>query len=246
MKTIFVLLAILLPLLTVAQDAPPYTMYLSMYVKPKPDRMKVCGEQMTAHNKTFHTSASNRVDIWSVVNGPHSGELVYVQGPTTFAQIDAQELGTEHGQHWREGVMPNTNGISNREYWVLEDGLNYAPENFSGTKMRVRFFDIKPGQEATFLAIQKQIVALLSAKKTERGHYVFNKRFASQDGRDIAVVHHFNDWAFLDENFEFEKSFKEVHGEEAWDKFREDWEASVESIEDELRSHVPLLSSPAQ
>jgi len=245
MKTIFVLLAILLPFLTLAQD-DPYTMFMTMYVKTKPDRMKEFGEQMTAHNKTYHAEAPSQVNIWSVVNGPHSGELVYVQGPATFAQIDAHEQTPEHGQHWRQGVMPNTNGISNREYWMLEDGLSYAPENFTGTKMRVRFFDIKPGQESTFLAVQKQIVAVMSTKKVEWGHYVFNKRFASQDGRDIAVIHHFNDWAFLDNGFEFEKSFKEVHGEEAWDKFREDWQASVESIEDELRSHVPGLSSPAQ
>ena len=72
--------------IAVSQQA--YTMYETMYITPKKGLEDVFKENLMAHIKKYHSAAPYEVRARYVVFGKHEQQFVWVQGPTTYTQMD--------------------------------------------------------------------------------------------------------------------------------------------------------------
>lgn len=82
-----VILIALLPALGFAQD---YVMYETTYLKVLPGHSKQFSEAMKAHNERFHGAGPHQASVWYITNGPRSGQMFWVMGPTTFTHMDSR------------------------------------------------------------------------------------------------------------------------------------------------------------
>ena len=102
-----------------------YTMFKVVYIKPDYTKLEELGKAMTKYNKTWNSSADHRSHIWVVNSGPHTGEWLYVHGPTTFTNLDNRNITDDQRDHWMYEVMPNVEKLSDAGYWRMSDKHTY-------------------------------------------------------------------------------------------------------------------------
>lgn len=240
---------LLLPFLAKAQDEQPYTMYLSLYLDPKIDQTESFLMNMASHNQKYHQEAPFRASVWSILNGPRSGQFVYVMGPLTWTQMGSREAQADHDADWGANVVAKTeNGPEEMEYWRLEEDYTYEPEGgLNSTTARIRIYDIVPGQGGRFREeVLNRVIEVYKAKSYKVSFSLWNNQVRSDNGRDVATVTWYDGWKGLDENNSFRSDFVEVLGQEAWDKFLEALRSSTYGYKDELREVIPDLGSPQE
>jgi len=228
--------------LTAPASAQNYVMYETAYLKPKLDKLKVLKETLAKHNRQYHAANPHRAQIFSVVNGPRSGQLVWAMGPTMFADLDNRPAANGHDDDWQNKVLPLLEDSGDAEYWRLDADMSYVPDTDEHKYVRVRLYDVKPFEEYRFKKLLKNIKEVLEVKKYPRRWNVYHNRFVSGEGRDWASVMSFDKWADLDDDRNFEKDYEAVHGDGSWRQFLNEWEDVVESMEDEYREFLPELS----
>ncbi len=239
------LAALLLPLLVFGQaQVAPYSMFETMYITPKEGVMEQLTAKMGAHNKKYHTKAPNEARVWSVMNGKRTGQLVWSMGPTTWTSLDARPGKGEHDDDWGKTVQPLLANTENVEYWKLNTDLSYFPnQTLNLSKMRARVYTIKYGELQHFKDLRKKTLAVAVAKKlpTPAGFYE-NQLVSTAAGRQVAIIHFFDNWAWFDVEIGFPKLFEEVHGEGSWMQWLREYEGVVDGLEEELRELVPEMS----
>ena len=123
--------------LTYAQDNGAH-MYETIYLTPIPGKISDLNKGLSAHNKKYHGEGDYTAFVQTVLSGEHSGDYVWVMGPGNFARLDARPAIGGHDDDWNTNVMPNISKISDAGYWVRDDKAHYAPEDYSGDKIRIR------------------------------------------------------------------------------------------------------------
>lgn len=246
MKRMSLLLIAIFGLAIFGWSQSDYTMYKTVYIQPEYEEMEAFGEALAGHNKKYHSEGSGSAWVWSVMSGPNTGKIIYVVGPTTFTQMDSWDMSDEHGQHWREEVMPYVEELCHGEFWRMSDDLSYNPENAVGGKEVLTFFNIRDFEEYRFKEILKKVKAVYEAKEYPQFFQVYNNQFWNDEGRDVMIAGNFENWAFFDRERTFMKDFEEVHGEGSWTNFMEEFRDVVESAYDEIIIYVPELSGPEE
>ena len=238
--TCFVLFALAAPTQAAGQD---YAMYETQYLTVLPGHSDAFNEKMTEHNERFHSEGPYTAQVFFIINGPRSGQIFWVMGPTTFTQLDGRPTGDPHDSDWGQEVLSHAEtGLA--EYWRRNDDLsapldpNAAPKPIS----RVRFFEV--ADNALFLKTQEQVEATLKAMGITRPRTYYRKQFFHRDGRDWALVTSYDNWAELDApgpggGGNFQSTFVEVHGLAAWSTFQDERDAAVVGREDEWRQRIP-------
>ena len=247
MKSYLLVVAMLLPIFSFSQDekaTTSYTMFESMYMKPKIGARKALSEKLGAHNKRFHASGPHGTRMYHVRNGKHTGSLVWLMGPCTWSQHDHRPQDQAHDDDWRDNVLPLMESISQGEYWKLDSKLNHFPEpKFELAKQRIWVIDIRPFESHRFRALLEKVkdVDTKDASKDAWGLY-WNQLQSTNSGRDAAIVWFFDKWSWLDEDDQFSQRYEKVHGPGSWRIFLREWEEVVAGMEVELRTYIPEMS----
>ncbi len=236
----FVLLAVAAPPAAVGQD---YTMYETQYLTVLPGHGDQFNEKVTEHNQQFHNEGPYTAQMFFIINGPRSGQIFWVMGPTTFTQLDNRPSGEPHDSDWGQDVLSHAE-VGATEYWRRNDDLSSLPDPDAALQplSRVRFFEV--ADNALFVKTQEQVEATVKAMGNARARTFYRKQFRHRDGRDWALVTSYDTWAELDVpgTGSFQNTFVEVHGQAAWSTFQDERAAAVVGTEDEWRQRLPQPS----
>jgi len=241
-KTIYLtILALVITSLTIAQT--PNVIYETIYLNPKTESLKELGEKMKAHNQSYHAEPPYRAGVWRVLTGERSGNMLWVMGPFTFADLDNRPAEGGHDDDWIGNVLPLTHGMSNGYYWKLMPDFAYTPsENYQGKVMRVRTLNIKRGKMEEFWREMTLIFEVVNENKLGNSFSVFRNQ-ANDGEKDVALVWQYENYAYMDVDNEFRKKYEEMHGDNSWSQFQEAMREIVESSSDELLERAPNLSA---
>lgn len=235
--TISVFLLACLTALVAAQD---YAMFETQYLTVHPGKWAGFSEKMTAHNRQFHSSGPYAAQVWRVVSGPHSGQLVWAMGPCTFTDLDQRPSGDPHDPDWLANIVSSVD-VGLNEYWRLDAALSYVPDTDSHRIIRVRFFDVKDGENYRFQQMMRNLKEVREKKNHPSRVNIYRNRFWTADGREWAAVTSYDNWADLDRPGQMSSDYEEVHGEGSWILFLEEAEDVIESAYDEFRELMPDL-----
>jgi len=236
-----VLMAALVAVVPAVVSAQDYVMYETMYLKPDAAKWGELKDKLVAHNKTFHAEGPYRAQVQRVVNGPRSGQLVWIMGPCTFTHLDSRPAGDPHDSDWME-VVALLNGVGENNYWRLDQELSYQPNTDDHSKLRVRFYHIERGQMYRFNQLLEKLNAMSEQNKHPHRRNVYRPRFWNGSGPDVATVWSFDKWADLDRDQNTEKEYEEMYGEGTWRLFIDEWRDVVTEAYDEYREVIPELS----
>lgn len=215
----------------------------SIYLNPKTENIKELGEKMKAHNQKYHAAIPYRAGVWSVLSGERAGDLLWIMGPFTFADLDNRPGEGGHDDDWTGNVLPLTNGMHHGYYWQLMPDFVYSPsENYRGKIMRVRSVDLKPGKMDEYQHMLTLVMKVMNANNFKNSFSVYRNR-ANDGERDVAVVWQFDNYAALDVDNEFDKKYEEVHGDNSWNQWQEAMRDIVVSTSDELLEFAPKMSA---
>lgn len=235
-----VILLAWLPALGFAQD---YVMYETIYLKVLPGHSQQFNDAMKAHNERFHGPGPYQASVWFIANGPRSGQMFWVMGPTTFTHLDSRPSDTDHQSDWADTVLLHAE-VSEGEYWRLDPELSHNVTDQPSPLLRARIFDIEAGEMDRFNELQRKLRAVDKAKNRTRSTSVFHSVARSRTGRDVAVVRYYKNWAELDAGGmdSFVRDFEDVHGAGSWAQLIRDRRDVVVSEEDEFHELIPELS----
>ena len=241
MKSFCTLLLAFVSTIVSGQD---YAMYEVHYLRVKPGNEKAVNEAITKHNKAYHAEAPYRNTVFSILTGPHTGDLMFAMGPLTFTQLDNRPASSEHNADWLS-VQSLCERIEDVQYWTANDELSFTPENADDSPQllsRVRFFEVE--DNAMFRKVQGQNIKTIAALGVKTPRTMYRKGFQSGDNETWATVSSYKNWAELDEDNggDWSETYKSVNGEEAWNNRREEWGKAVIGRRDEWRMALPELS----
>ena len=239
-KCLLILFAFM-PALAVAQD---YALYETQYLTPLPGHAGELSLALERHNERFHAEGPYAASVSYIANGPRSNDYFWVMGPSVYSDYDHRPTGDPHDSDWSNSVMAHASP-GEVEYWIRNDELSYTPEGSEDEDRplnRVRFFEVS--DNALFQELQSQIMEVQAAMGSSRPRSMYQKQFLHNDGRDWASVVSFSGWSELDdEGGNFQETFREVHGDDAWSTFLEQIATTVISREDEWQELIPELSA---
>jgi hypothetical protein len=230
-------LLVMVPALVSAQD---YVMYETTYLKPDAAKWAELKDKLAAHNQKFHAEGPYLAHVQRVVNGPRTGQLVWVMGPCTFTHLDSRPSGDPHDSDWMS-VVALLEGVGENEYWRLDQERSYQPNTENHPLLRLRILDIEQGEMYRFNQLLEKMKKVRETKKYPNRLNVYRPRFWNGSGRDVAMVWSFDKWAELDRDVDFGDDYEEVHGDDSWRLFLEEWREVVKEAYDEYREVLPEL-----
>lgn len=241
-------LCFLLGLLAAALAAPPaasaqdYVQYEVQFMTPKTDALGELNDAMAAHNQEYHSGGPYHANVWYVVNGPRTGQLVWAMGPVTFGELDSRPAAGGHDDDWQDNVVPHLEPEGDVSYWRQVDDVSYLADQVLHPILRIRGFKVAPGHMADFMEQRRQVKEVAEAKGWTRSSIVTFPRFRPQSGPDVVLITPFDAWADLDEAAPFRSDFIEVHGQTAWQRWIDTNQAIIEDSWDEYHQLLPELS----
>jgi len=219
-----------------------YIMFENTRITPKTDKLKAFGKAMTAHNKKFHNSGPYHANVWAVVVGQHTGDVVWSMGPCTNSDLDSRPSGDDHFNDWADNVMPNVACVKENNLWKLDKDHSYNPDNKQSNKLSIRIYDLEDWQRYRFKELLNKVVKVYKEKNYDETFGTYWSQFDVNTDEDVAIVWGFNKWASFDKDPKFMKDFEEVNGEGSWQKFLEELRGTVKSARDEVWELIPELS----
>jgi hypothetical protein len=213
-------------------------LFENIYLTPKTEHISQFEKNIIDHNKRFHGEGDHSAFVQYVVTGRRSGDYVWAMGPCTFADLDTRPAGDDHANDWANTVMTYVEDASPTEYWERDDEIFYAPEGYSGDKLRIRFHRYATGKGGQVSDLFAKIQKVYQAKKYERTFSLYWNRFPTARGRNIATVNGFKNWAMYDEDSNFSADFNEVHGEGSFAKWLDELRSVVEWTDNEIRQLI--------
>lgn len=154
MKNLFVFLFAIMATLAIGQD---YVMYETHTLTPKEGHVQALEEAVAKHNELYHAEGPYENFIFSILNGPRSGDLLFAMGSCTFSQLDGRPSSEAHNKDWNAVLSHCEGGGKNLEYWRLVEELSHDPKDISNATKplcRVRFLDV--ADNAAFREMQAQ------------------------------------------------------------------------------------------
>ena len=219
MKKLFITILLSVPMVVFAQDAS-YTMYEMVQLTPNGNDNNQLKEDMKSHNAKFHSEGAHMGLVYSISSGPDAGNLVWMMGPLTYADLDTRPVGEDHDADWAK-VTAHIEKVGSVEYWKRDDKISvFDPDATPTPMLYVRIWEVN--NEYGFLVdgLLKQAYETVKAMEGDNHWAVWDNEFRQGNrGRHIATVSPLQNWAELDKDLKFMETFKKVHGEDAWAAF---------------------------
>lgn len=253
-KTIIRTLCLLLcmaiaPNLGAQELEEPYLMWESILLTPDYEELADLQKGMSAHNKKFHTEGPNAVTVFNIVTGPNAGKLVWVMGPMMFRHNDERPQDKAHDADWRDNVMPYIEDLETVEYWRKDAKIEvpFASENTSPGDyplLMVRYHEVNPGKGYAMQRLFGQIADAIKSMEMDSPWGVYYNEFRQgyTIGRHIATIGFFKNWTELDRDVNFREYFEKTHGDNAWQPFVDEMDATFSNSWDEIWQYNADLS----
>lgn len=249
MIKVLVMLFIALPMISAGQDSDDdsYIMYETVYLSPDGDNLDTFRENIAAHNKKYHNEEPYTAFVFSVANGPNAGQMIWMMGPATFSELDNRPSADGHDEDWDNNVVPYIDSNGTVEYWRRDDELSNIVEGGEYSMYYNRIWKVNNKYGFLVNGLLKQISETIKALEGENPWSVWDNQFRQGDlGRHIITSTPMKNWAELDESTGFQKTFKEVHGENSWIPFIRSMDLAFEDSYDEIWVVIPDLSGTSE
>ncbi len=223
MKNLFFLL-FLCPMLGMAQNAEPSLIFEIATIRVSPMNASSVERAMAAHNKAYHGSGDSGVRVYVVASGTSSGDYKWVMGPAPWSALDARPSDDAHNMDWQDNVGKHTLPGGNTEYIMFDPKLSRFPQDFTISKLFVRYIDVARGE----MSKAKEILAKIHRVFTEKipgetyGVY-FNELPSSDNPRDISIVSFFDKYAWMADDNQFNAKYDEVFGKGSAELMWKEW-----------------------
>lgn len=215
-----------------------YTMYETHTLTPKMGSAEDLDKAIAQHNKLYHADGPYKNYMFSIINGPRTGDILFAMGSCTFSQLDERPSSKEHNKDWAKVLSHTKDGAKNVEYWVLNEELS-SPSTSNTDDMqplcKVRYFDVADNSD--FIELQGQVKKTIEAMGITTPRYMYRNRFQNKQGRDWALVTWYDNWTDFDNDKwdNFKETFIELFGENRWTKLDIEFDQFITSREDEMR-----------
>ncbi|RLB64322.1 MAG: hypothetical protein DRH08_09810 [Deltaproteobacteria bacterium] len=219
-------------------------MFENTYLTVKTDKYKEFSEAMLKHNEKYHTTGPYHANVWMVSTGYHPGSIVWSMGPCSFSHLDSRPTSKDHNEDWTENVMPNVERVIETGYWRRSDKISYMPDDSLFSKLLITVYDLAQWQEYRFKDIMGKVSEVYKANNTPHSFSVYFPAFDMPNGRDVAVVWGFKEYAVFDDDWKFKSQYEEAHGEGSWQKVMDEYRAIVKSSVDEIWEIMPGMMAP--
>ncbi|MBK9981864.1 MAG: hypothetical protein IPP15_05475 [Saprospiraceae bacterium] len=238
-KLLFILL--LSPILGFAQT-PEYLMFEITSLKVSPDKAAQVETAMGAHNKKYHATGQYGVRVYTVGNGPNSGDYKWVMGPGPWSGLDARPDDPLHNLDWDGNVARNLVSATT-EYIQFDPKLSRFPSDFNVNKLFVRYIDVARGKMDKVKELLDKVHKVYMDKIPGETYGVyFNEMPSTSSGRDITIVSFFDKYAWMSKDDGFDAKYDEVYGKGSSAAFWTDWMANTVGLETELWEYKADLS----
>lgn len=251
MKKLLLLLALLAPMLLIAQkDAPKQDKTTVLILHPMQSDRQGFEQALAQHNNKFHKD-QGQVDIYEVLTGDRTGEYHFVyRNPASWADIaTAFDAANEksHSDDWTQNVASHLSHAATRFIYEMSDDsyLSATPSEMSTDLMGLYLIDINPGMEADFFAAIKKIKEMYK-KSNSKNYYAIQVNTFGK-GTQVAVVFPLaKGWASFepDPNAEWSKMFKAAFPKEDFKAWSKKFNETQKSFESMVVKHRQDLSSP--
>lgn len=234
--------------LTIQAQEKSYVMWESITLTPDNTKLKVLSENMRKHNMTYHSEGPYKAYVYNITTGPNIGKIVWEMGPLTYTHLDARPSEGGHDEDWRDNIMPYIKKMTDGEYWKRDDELSNVsmldPDKVSHPLLFIRYQEVKPGQGHNIKYLFGQISETVKAMEGENPWGLFYNEFRQgyTIGRHLASVSFLKNWAELDEDNDFKKTFIKTNGENSWDPFVKNMDATFSNSWDEIWEFNSKLS----
>jgi len=239
MKTtsIFLTMLLCIVMLTTSEvkaQEETYGMAEITYMLPKIGMEKSFEDAVKMHNEKFHNQDPFKGSLDYILTGKEAGWYVWIMGPCTFSDLDNRPENEAHTNDWTKNVSPKVQKYGRTEYWRYNKKLSYSSKGSTPKYENIWFVDIKRGQYYKFKEFITKIQKSYEKKETEN-FSIYENQFNEGDGRDVAIVWEFNNWAEFDkDDGGIKKSYEELYGEGSWENALKDWQEFTESIKSQL------------
>jgi hypothetical protein len=213
-------------------------MYNTNYITPKKGMENVFEKNLMDHIKKFHSQAPYEAFARYVMFGQHEEQYVWVSGPHTYSEMDnmSRPDSTAHTADWMMNVEPYIEKSCVNELWKRKDDLSYVPESgIEGLKLQlIRFYSIKPGKWDAFMGVMKNVANVFKTNNYKESWSVFVNQFDAGNGREVAAVNNFPNWAFL-ESDTWVADYEKIYGKDSWKAAVNIIYESVDKYQEEMR-----------
>ncbi len=230
--SIFAILFAMAPFFAMAQDDKPIVVE-TIQITVNNGANKAFEKAVKEHNDKYHPEGTPHA-AWleAIVTGPNTGKYVWLMGPGSYADLDTRPAG-EHDEDWDKNVMKHVDKVSMIEYWSYKKDLSFRPENDEAGKMSVLWFvEVQRGQYYRFKGVMEKVRA--TQEKMNEHMTVWGTTFSAGDGRDVVISWNQQNWAALDEDSKFMKTYEEINGPGSYMNLISEWEACTAKIVQEM------------
>ncbi len=219
---ILLITVILTTSISIGQEKASYGMAEITYMLPKIGMEKVFEDAVKIHNEKYHKEGPFKASLDYILTGKEAGWYVWIMGPCTFSDLDNRPNNDAHRSHWDKTISPKVMKYGRTEYWKYNDKLSFSSDGDSPKYETIWFVDIKRGEYYKF----KEFITKVKKAHEKKGEYysIYNNEFNEDNGRDVAIVWPFNNWASFDvEDGGIKKYYEEIYGVGSWGNALKDW-----------------------
>lgn len=213
-------------------------MYWTEYITPKKGLEDVFHENLMTHIKKFHSEAPYQAHARYVMFGQHEMQYVWVSGPTTYAGMDdmSRPDSTAHSADWAMNVEPYIEKTCTNELWKFKKDMSYYPaEGSSDLKLQlIRFYSINPGKWEVFMGLMKNVANVCKTNNYKESWGLYVNSFDSGNGREVAAVNGFPNWAFL-ESDTWVADYEKIYGKDSWKAAMNTFGECIDKYQEEVR-----------
>ncbi|GGK59748.1 MULTISPECIES: hypothetical protein [Flavobacteriaceae] len=217
------------------EEKESYAMVEVTYMKAKIGMEKAFEAAVKSHNEKYHKEGVFKASLDLIITGKETGWYAWIMGPCTFSDLDKRPNDSAHGNDWDKNVSPNVLEYGRNEFWRYNSKLSYSGNSPDSPKLEnIWFIDLKKGQGYKFREFIEK-VKKAHEKRGEGSLNVYNNQFRDDEGRDVAIVWGYNNWAEMDDdNGGIKKYYEEIYGEGSWTNALKDWDNSIDSINSQV------------
>lgn len=234
---VLIVAAILYTSICLAQDQEinDYEMSEITYVLPKIGSEYEFVKAVKVHNDLFHKLEPYLGHLDQVLTGNEAGWFVWIMEPCMFSDLDNKPDQGDHSEHWKYTVAPKVAKYGRTEYWRFNVELSYLSKELDKPKFgNIWFIDLKRRNYNRFVSLISKIKE--AYKLMDKGSFrVYDNQFNANDGREVAIIWGFKNWAELDKNEDNIKDyFEKMNGKGSWEKALEEWKEITVGVVSQL------------
>jgi hypothetical protein len=232
---------LLVPILAFGQSSD-YAMFENFYFTPMNGHAADLQKALSAHNQKYHPAGDYAAQVYSVLNGPNAGKLIWSMGPTTWTKIESRPTEEGHDSDWDENVSIHIESYDATEFYKMDEDLSRITGPFDLNVLRIWTVDIGDGHKHHFDVLMKRIKEVNDASDSEVPFGVYRRQLSGSHGMDVVLVWFVESLAYFDQDSDFAERYEAVHGEGAMDILIDDWNAITDRVDMEIWRFMPDMS----